>query len=118
MALDYVHSHVQTITLYYVHVHSALMIIIYQMRITERAILLIERSNLSALTRAGETDYNRWVSIKRGRARVGAEEIEILGKVYPEYRWWLSTGDVMPEIGQTSPAYDEAHRNLSSPSAG
>lgn len=95
-----------------------IVINIYQMSITERAILLIAQSNLSALTRAGETDYNRWVSIKRGRARVGAEEIEILGHVYPSYRWWLSTGEVMPEIGQTSPEYDEANRNLNSQSAG
>ncbi|EMO5082934.1 DNA-binding protein [Pseudomonas aeruginosa] len=88
------------------------------MKITERALLLIGRSNLSALTRAGDTDYNRWVSIKRGRARVGAEEIEILGKVYPEYRWWLSTGEVMPEVGQTSPAFDEANQNLTDQNAG
>jgi hypothetical protein len=73
------------------------------MRITDRALLLINRSNLSALTRAGETDYNRWVSIKRGRARVGAEEIEILGKMFPDFRWWLITGEGLPEIGQVSP---------------
>lgn len=112
MVLYYVHDHVQTIAYDYVHVHSSNIANIYRMRISERAILLIERSNLSALTRAGETDYNRWVSIKRGRARVGAEEIEILGKVYPDYRWWLSTGEVMPEIGQTSPDYDDANRDF------
>ncbi|OLU34917.1 DNA-binding protein [Pseudomonas sp. PA27(2017)] len=88
------------------------------MNITDRALLLISASNLSELTRAGETDYNRWVSIKRGRARVGAEEIEILGKAYPNYRWWLSTGEVMPEIGQTSPEYDEANRTLTGQNAG
>lgn len=79
------------------------------MSITERALRLISQSNLSELTRAGETDYNRWVSIKRGRARVGADEVEILGKVYPHYRWWLSTGEVLPEIGQTSPDHDQAN---------
>ena len=87
-------------------------------RITDRAMLLIESSSLNDLTRLGETDYNRWVNIKRGRARVGAEEIEILGKMYPAYRWWLSTGEVLPEIGQTSPEYDEANRNLTSQNAG
>lgn len=79
------------------------------MSITERALRLISQSNLSELTRAGDTDYNRWVSIKRGRARVGADEVEILGKVYPNYRWWLSTGEVLPEIGQTSPDHDQAN---------
>ena len=60
------------------------------MSITERALRLISQSNLSELTRAGDTDYNRWVSIKRGRARVGADE-------------------VLPEIGQTSPDHDQAN---------
>ncbi|MFN3767378.1 MAG: DNA-binding protein [Ectopseudomonas guguanensis] len=78
------------------------------MNITDRALLLIGQSNLSDLTRAGSTDYNRWVSIKRGRARVGADEIEILGKVYPQYRWWLTTGEVMPEIKQISPESNTA----------
>ncbi|WP_069863281.1 DNA-binding protein [Pseudomonas citronellolis] len=79
------------------------------MSITERALRLISQSNLSELTRAGDTDYNRWVSIKRGRARVGADEVEILGRVYPHYRWWLSTGEVLPEIGQTSPDHEQAN---------
>ncbi|WP_076427086.1 DNA-binding protein [Aquipseudomonas alcaligenes] len=87
-------------------------------RISDRAVLLIESSSLNDLTRLGDTDYNRWVNIKRGRARVGADEIEILGKMYPAYRWWLSTGEVLPEIGQTSPEYDEANRNLTSQNAG
>lgn len=77
------------------------------MGITERALLLIGQSSLTELTRAGDTDYNRWVSIKRGKARVGADEIEILGKLYPQYRWWLSTGEVMPEIGQSSPVHSK-----------
>lgn len=88
------------------------------MSITDRSILLIGKSNLSELTRSGDTDYNRWVSIKRGKARVGADEVEILGRVFPQYRWWLSTGEVMPEVGQTSPEYDEAYSKLPSPNAG
>ncbi|GAC1030276.1 hypothetical protein thsps21_11030 [Pseudomonas sp. No.21] len=87
------------------------------MSISDRARLLIELTNLNTLTRAGETNYDRWTSIRRGKARVGADEIEILGKVYPAYRWWLTTGEVMPEVGQTSPEYDEAHSNLAKPDA-
>lgn len=111
-------DHVQTIAFGVCLVHSPIMTNDYRMNITDRALLLIGQSNLSDLTRAGSTDYNRWVSIKRGRARVGADEVEILGKAYPQYRWWLTTGEVMPEIGQTSPEYDEANRNLTSPNAG
>ncbi|WP_313607151.1 hypothetical protein [Rhizobium sp.] len=43
---------------------------------------------------------------------MSAEEIEQLGLLYPSYRWWLMTGEVMPDKGQTSPDYDEANRNL------
>lgn len=87
-------------------------------RLSDRALQLIHSASLVELSKAGETDYPRWVNIKRGRARVGADEIEILAKLYPSYRWWLLTGEVMPESGQRSPEYDEANRNLAGPHAG
>jgi len=86
--------------------------------LTDRALQLINAASLVELSKAGETDYPRWVNIKRGRARVGADEIEILAKVFPSYRWWLLTGEVLPGDGQTSPDYDEANRNLANPNAG
>lgn len=61
---------------------------------------------MKALTEAGSTEYVRWQNIKRGRARMGANEIEILGRVYPQYRWWLITGEVKPDQGQSSPEHD------------
>lgn len=87
-------------------------------KLSDRALQLINAASLVELSKAGDTDYPRWVNIKRGRARVGADEIEILGKLYPSYRWWLLTGEVIPESGQTSPDYDEANRNLANPNAG
>lgn len=86
--------------------------------LTDRALQLINAASLVELSKAGETDYPRWVNIKRGRARVGADEIEILARVFPSYRWWLLTGEVLPSNGQTSPDYDEANRNLANPNAG
>lgn len=87
-------------------------------RLSDRALQLINSASLVELSKAGDTDYPRWVNIKRGRARIGADEIEILAKLYPSYRWWLLTGDVTPENGQTSPEYDEANRNLADQNAG
>lgn len=86
--------------------------------ITDRGYRLLGIASLKALAEAGSTDYVRWQNIKRGKARIGANEIEILGRVFPCYRWWLITGDVLPENGQTSPDYDEANRNLANPNAG
>lgn len=75
--------------------------------LTDRALQLINATSLVELSKAGDTDYPRWVNIKRGRARVGANEIEILSKIYPSYRWWLLTGETRLEIEQTSPDFEE-----------
>ncbi|MGE8362331.1 DNA-binding protein [Pseudomonas sp.] len=75
--------------------------------LSERALLLINATSLTELSKAGTTDYPRWVNIKRGRARVGADEIEILGALYPQHRWWLMTGEVMLEMGQNRPDYSQ-----------
>jgi len=50
--------------------------------------------------------------------RISTEEIDVLGSLYPQYRWWMVSGEVAPEIGQTSPEFDEANRNLITPNAG
>ncbi|WP_336437495.1 MULTISPECIES: hypothetical protein [Stutzerimonas stutzeri subgroup] len=50
--------------------------------------------------------------------RISTDEIEALGALYPSYRWWMVSGEVAPEIGQTSPEYDEANRNLTDQNAG
>jgi hypothetical protein len=71
--------------------------------ITDRGLRLLADASLKDLTEAGSTEYVRWQNIKRGRARIGADEIEILGRVFPDYRWWLMTGEAFPEIGQLSP---------------
>ncbi|MEN0106617.1 MAG: hypothetical protein AAGC84_09340, partial [Pseudomonas sp.] len=71
--------------------------------ITDRGMRLLAKASLKDLAEAGSTEYVRWQNIKRGRARIGADEIEILGRVFPHYRWWLITGDALPEIGQTDP---------------
>jgi hypothetical protein len=84
----------------------------------DRALKLLEMTSLKDLAAVNSKEYVRWQSIRRGKARITAEEIEQLGKLYPGYRWWLMTGEVMPDKGQTSPEYDEANRNLSNQDAG
>ena len=86
--------------------------------ISDRAAQLLESASIKQLTELGSTDYVRWQNIKRGKARLGAGEIEILGKAFPGFRWWLLTGEIMPDKGQTSPAYEEANRNLPNQNAG
>lgn len=89
-----------------------------QSKIIDRAIKLIELAGLDAFAPVNSKEYYRWSNIKRGKARLGTEELEKINEKFPAYRWWLSTGEVLPEVGQTSPDYDEANRNLSQPNAG
>ncbi|NLY17085.1 MAG: DNA-binding protein [Gammaproteobacteria bacterium] len=88
------------------------------MDITDRARLLLGIANLEELAKPNSKEYVRWQNVKRGRARFGAVEIEELGKLFPNWAFWLTTGKVAPEIGQTSPAYDEANRKLHNQNVG
>ncbi len=54
----------------------------------------------------------RWQNIKSGKARLTDAEIEAVMEIFPHYRWWLMTGEVMPESGQVSPDYEEANGKL------
>jgi len=60
----------------------------------------------------------RWQNIKSGHTRLGAEEIEAVVKIFPQYSLWLVSGEVAPEIGQTSPEYDEVNSKLDSRAKG
>lgn len=72
-----------------------------------RALRLLEQTSLKGLAEVNSKDYVRWQSIKRGRARMGVEELERLAGLYPQYRWWLLTGESLPVAGQLCP--DEEH---------
>jgi len=85
--------------------------------ISVRGLQLLEMASIKRLTELGGTDYLRWQNIKRGKARMGADEIEILGRAFPQYRWWLLTGELCLETGQVSPEYETANANLIHPSA-
>ncbi len=63
-------------------------------------------------------DRYRWGNVRNGKARITDAEIEAVIQIFPQYALWLVTGNIAPESGQTSPEYDEANQNLSSPNAG
>ncbi len=74
----------------------------------DRARLLIKQIGPKKTSAYGG-DYQRWKSVSKGAVRVSTEEIDVLVKIYPQYALWLASGQIAPEIGQTSPEYDEAH---------
>jgi len=63
-------------------------------------------------------DHDRWLSVSKGAVRVSSEEIDVLVTVFPQYALWIASGNIAPEVGQTSPEYDEANRNLSNQDVG
>lgn len=76
-------------------------------------------AGMDRLVRETPIGSNRWRTVLYNKdVRISTEEIDELGKLFPQYRWWMVSGEVAPEIGQTSPDYDEANRNLTNQDAG
>jgi len=90
----------------------------YMQNTGDRARLLIKKLGPKKASEQGGGDHDRWKSVSKGAVRVTTEEIDVLVKVFPGYALWLTTGQVAPEIGQTSPEYDEAASKLPSHNAG
>ncbi|HFO0813142.1 hypothetical protein [Pseudomonas aeruginosa] len=65
-----------------------------------------------------EIGFQRWHSVRFKSVRMSTEELEVLQALFPNYRLWLICGDIAPEIGQTSPEYDETNSKLADQHAG
>lgn len=83
----------------------------------DRARVLIKKLGPKKASEIGNGDHDRWKSVSKGAVRVSTEEIDVLVKAFPQYALWLANGQVAPEIGQTSPDYDEANAKLAAPGA-
>lgn len=85
----------------------------------ERIRTLIDKAGLDMLAKETEITGTRWRTVRYDkRTRISTNEVKELVKLFPNYALWLTTGDVAPEIGQTSPGYDEANEKLIEPNAG
>lgn len=71
----------------------------------DRIKTIIEKEALTkdALTLKTSISYTRWNTVINRRGKVRLEEIEALGKAFPEYRFWLAFGEEITEVGQVSP---------------
>lgn len=87
--------------------------------INERLRDLIDIAGLDNLAKNTEIKGTRWRTVRYDkRTRISTEEVEAIIKLFPAYALWLSTGEVAPEIGQTSPAYDQANETSDKQNAG
>jgi len=86
--------------------------------IKDRLISLFDKQRTSTwFERETGIDRYRWGNIRNGKARLTDAEIEAVLRLFPQYALWLVSGTIAPEIGQTSPEYDEANSALAQPGA-
>lgn len=87
--------------------------------LNERVRTVASIAGMDRLVRETPIGSNRWRTVLYNKdVRISTAEVEELGRLYPNYRWWMISGEVAPEMGQTSPEYDEANRNLTGQHAG
>lgn len=85
----------------------------------DRLRTLIDIAGLDELAKRTEITGTRWRTVRYDkRTRISTNEVQELVSIFPNYALWLTTGNIAPEIGQTSPDYDEANEKLTGPSAG
>lgn len=85
----------------------------------ERIRTLIDKAGVDVLAKQTEITSTRWRTVRYDkRTRISTNEVQELVVLFPNYALWLTTGTIAPEIGQTSPAYDEANKKLTEPNVG
>nr|WP_076425864.1 hypothetical protein [Pseudomonas alcaligenes] len=87
--------------------------------IDDRVRTVASIAGMDRLVRETPIGSNRWRTVLYNKeVRISTIEVEELSRLYPHYRWWMISGEIAPEMGQTSPAFDEANRNLTGQDAG
>lgn len=86
--------------------------------ILSRARTLIKKSGVDHLAKHSEIPASRWSSVTYKNVRMSTEELEVIKDLYPQYAYWLITGEIQPEFGQTSPDYDEVNSKLNNRAEG
>ncbi len=85
----------------------------------DRIRTLIDKAGLDVLAKKTDITGTRWRTVRYdSRTRISTNEVQELVSIFPSYALWLTTGNIAPEIGQTSPAYDEANEKLIEPNVG
>lgn len=66
----------------------------------------------SELVETSGLDRMKWANLKRNKIRAQQEHIEAIVKLFPEYAYWITTGEVLTEAGQISPELEQIRVNL------
>ncbi|MFO1390460.1 hypothetical protein [Cellvibrio sp.] len=82
--------------------------------VIDRINLLVELEKISRdqLSQKTGINYTRWTNALQRKAKLRHEEIEALGKAWPEFRLWIAYGEEIPEAGQISPMTKKSLESL------
>lgn len=79
--------------------------------IDERLRAVANKVGLDRLIRETSIGTNRWRTVLYNKdIRISTNEVEEITKIFPQYAYWLTTGNIIPEAGQVSPDYEELAR--------
>lgn len=75
------------------------------MDVIDRIKLLVQAEGLTRedLTRVTGVSYTRWQTVINRKGKARHDDIESLGKAFPDYAYWLAYGEELPIAGQVSP---------------
>ncbi len=81
--------------------------------ITDRLLKIIEnetdaKNRFKKLDEATDIAKDSWTAVWHRRQRPTAEMIEAIAKLWPDYAYWLATGDTEPEFGHIAPSNIES----------
>lgn len=82
--------------------------------VIERINLIAELEGLTRddLARKTGIGYSRWTNVLQGKTKLRHDEIVAIGKAWPEFAYWVTFGEELPEAGQISPMTKAAQKNL------
>jgi len=53
-------------------------------------------------------DRYKWGNIRGRKQKVNEDYLEALNQAFPQFSYWIMTGQTIPEAGQISPEMDKA----------
>ena len=80
--------------------------------IDERLRVIATKAGLDRLIRETSIGTNRWRTVLYNKEiRISTNEVEEITKIFPQYAYWITTGQIIPTAGQVSPDYEELARH-------
>ncbi len=83
-------------------------------KINERFNIVLDYMGLSnpILERHTGIKSTTWANVRNGKSRINEDHLEAVINLWPEYTYWITTGETIPEAGQISPEIEKTRQKL------